>query len=422
MTTLAEPTTDQLFKMVADAGIKVDVEGVARRISAIKAQELTALEHLDEVTDFRRLLKKKPEPFITKKTKKVTEFAPHFNPRSKKHLTVWFEDQGLDVPHSFALDVLEQRMPYEVFQAVESAKRYRKFWGDLQTLRNHVSMDGRMHVEWTVAKTGRYYTGAPSIQTMAKVCREYLVPEEGNCFYVLDWNQQELRFLAHISQEPRLLEVFEKGADPHIAAYMLVTGQEPSVDPEMYKQQRDLGKMLNYALIYGMDADGLGGRLRIPNDVAQTLINKYLAAYPKLAEWRSYMYEMAERTSFVETMDGHRIELEVDPTDRGAATKLRRMVVNYTVQGTAARQLQAALRRVHGTGNPRIFASVRMLIHDAFLLEVPKGDVGATLARIVQLQMQVPFCGVTIPTEMHGPAYSWAEAMSPIEDEGVDAE
>lgn len=395
-----------IFKEISANGINVDVPGLMKRKSQLQAEELETLDKLDEVAEYSRLRKEYPAAF--KKSKKTD--PDRFNPRSRKHLTAWFQDRGEDIPHNFQESTLELRLPPDLFSLVMKGRRLRKYWGDLQTLRNHMGMDEKIHVEWTEAVTGRWYTGRPPIQTMAVVCREFLVPDEGNQFFVIDWMQQELRILAHLSNETRLLEIFEKGEDPHLASYMDATGQQISDDPEVRTRQRDLGKLLNYALIYGQDANGLGNTLKIANDVAAGLINRRFAALPNLSEWREEQFKIAAEKGYVETLDGRQIPV-VEGTDWRKEALRNRQAVNYKVQGSGAGQLNACLRRVYEDG---MINHVRATIHDALLVEAPAGNL--EVPQYFKETMEVPFHEFATPVEIKGPADSWRKAMQFIEE------
>lgn len=401
-----EITKEELFAEISRNGINVDVEGLARQKSRLQTEELETLDALDEFVDFPALRRQYPDAF--KFGKRDT---PRFNPRSRKHLGAWFESRGEDLPHAFSMEVLEPRLPPEMFDLVVRARRLRKYWGDLQTLRDHVQIDGKIHVEWSEAATGRWYTGAPAIQTMSKICRQFLIPDAGNGFWIIDWQQQELRILAHLSQEPVMLGWFSSGHDPHVGAYETVTGADWSVlDSDQQKEARDLGKMLNYALIYGLDAQGLGGRLRIGNDKAQLLINAYFKRLPVLAKWREEQRKIVAEAGYVETMGGRQIPVEPEPDRRDSDARLARKAVNYKIQGSAAEQLINALRNVHSLG---LLSHVRATIHDALLIETSPG--ADSVASSIAEAMRTPFMGVVNPVDVKGPAATWMEGMDLVE-------
>lgn len=408
MDTTQEITKEELFAEISRNGINVDVEGLARQKSKLQNDELETLDALDEFVDFPALRRQYPDAFAFKKRE-----TPRFNPRSRKHLGAWFMSRGEDLPHAFSMEVLEPRLPPEMFDLVVKARRLRKNWGDLQTLRDHVQIDGKIHVEWSEAATGRWYTGSPAIQTMSKICRQFLVPDEGNGFWIIDWQQQELRILAHLSQEPVMLGWFEDDHDPHEGAFELVTGNDlsdGSWSADQYKEARDLGKMLNYALIYGLDAQGLGNRLRIGNDKAQLLINAYFKRLPALASWRQYQKQIVREAGYVETMGGRKIPVELETDRRDAEERLARKAVNYKIQGSAAEQLINALRNVHSMG---LLSHVRATIHDALLIETSPGS--ESVASSIAGAMRIPFMGVENPVDVKGPAATWMEGMDLVE-------
>jgi DNA polymerase-1 len=401
-----------IFETIAKNGINVDLAGLVKKSQELVAEESAALDELDDLAEYRGLRERQPKAFSKKDTR--------FNPRSKKHINAWLVDRGEEETHSVAEDNIETRLPADMFELIMKARRLRKFHGDLQTLRKFMTADGKIHVQWTEAITGRWYTGKPPIQTMAKVCRNYLVPDEGNGFYVIDWSQQELRILAMVSQDPDLLRAFEEKKDPHVAAFERVTGNAYAIDtdPELAKTQREIGKMLNYALIYGLDAQGLGKRLRIDNTQAQSLINKYFQAFPRLAEWRQEQRQKVEETGYVETLGGRRIPVERNPKRRDADEEFTRKAVNYFVQGSAADQLVALLillKQKIFSGTPLIDL-IRATIHDALLLEIPLADEGKLIVSWFREAMEQPLLNILNPVEVKGPSASWRECMDWVED------
>lgn len=409
-----------IFDRISANGINVDFEGLVKEVSKLQTEETQALEELSELTEFGSLKRSQPKFFTKKDT--------FFNPRSKKHINAWLVEQGEEETHSVAEKNIETRLPADLFELIMKARRLRKFSGDLNTLRKHISGDGKIHVGWTEATTGRWYAGKPNIQTMAKICRQFMVPNSPDSgFYVIDWRQQELRILAHVSQDPALLAAFENGKDPHVAAYERVVGRSYATDdPELAKEQREIGKMLNYALIYGLDAQGLGSRLRIDNQQAQQLIEAYFQAYPRLAEWRQEQRQKVEETGYVETLGGRKIPVERDSKRRDADENFTRKAVNYYVQGSAADQLEQLLEaindlRFHGEPHPNpgeaVIDSIRATIHDALLTEQKNTPEGKHVVALIQDEMEKELIGLRMPVDVKGPAGTWREAMDWVEDE-----
>lgn len=394
-----------IFDKIAYNGILVDLPGAEQRIQELIALEQQQYKALDEAVDFMGLRERFPSHFDLKK-------QVHFNPRSKKHINALLKDRGQEEATSVREEQLYTLVPEEAAQIME-LRRTRNFIGALDNIVKwaHDSADGRIHVTWSEAKTGRYYTGEPPVQTMAKIAREYLIPSPGNVFYILDWRQQELRILAHLSGEKHFLDVFESNGDPHVMAYKLVTGLDMSEDPDVRAQQRDLGKMLNYALIYGLDAEGLGGRLKIPNAKAQQLMDLFFERLPALAVWVEGQKVRVAHTGVVETVLGDKIW--VTDEDSRRTNKLDRIAVNYKIQGSAAGQLKKALIRLdHFGASKNVIDRVRMTIHDALLVEVPEDPAkAAPWIQFFKKVMEMPFAGFPTPVDVKGPARTWREGM-----------
>jgi DNA polymerase-1 len=410
-------TPEAIYARISSNGITADTPGIRRKISQLKTEEADALDALDRATDYHGLRKRQPSAFTKKDTR--------FNPRSAKHINAILADRGEEPAHSVAESNLYLRLP-DLADQIMAARRYRKFWSDLDTLLKHVAPDDKIHVSWTKAITGRYYTGKPPLQTMSKVCREFLVPAEGNALWTIDWRQQELRILAHVSQEPFLLQGFEANEDLHVKAFEAVTGMPwegrnfaggAATDEfqERAKQQRDVGKMLNYALIYGLDAQGLGSRLRIPNDRAQRLMDKYFDAMPTLTKWREHQKQKVQQDGFVETLGGTVIPVELDKSRRDGQASLERKAVNYYIQGSAADQLVRTLQLIAVEGGPEWLDRIRATIHDALLIEATEGEQGKACILAFDRWMNVPVLGFPTPTEIKGPSPTWRQAMDTVE-------
>lgn len=406
MTISSVMDTKVILERISANGIRVDRQGAMEHGIVLETEEQQLFRKLDVATNYHELRSRRPGAF--------SKTDVHFNPRSKKHINALLVDRGEEETHSVAEQNLEIRLP-DLASLIMETRRVRIYMGALSNLLKW-SRDGYVHVSWSEAATGRWYTGEPPIQTMAKIARGYMVPERGKAFYILDWRQQELRILAHLSQEPAFLEVFDTHGDPHKMAYERVTGKQVSSDPDVLAKQRDIGKMLNYALIYGLDAQGLGGRLKIPNERAQKLIDAYFGRLPTLVDWRAKQAARVRSTGYAETIIGRRIPVRLDMNRRDAEARFERAAVNYCTQGSAADQMRETLKRIweHGNRNngSNMVDMIRCQIHDAFLIEC---EPGSGYINWFQKAMEIPVGGISSPVDIKGPAPSWKECMDWID-------
>jgi DNA polymerase-1 len=226
--------------------------------------------------------------------------------------------------------------------------------------------------------TGRYSCSDPPLQALDKRVRRAIEAAPGCVLLEADYSQMELRMLAHFTQDPALLHAFQHDEDLHRRTAARVLGiPEDAVTAD----QRDLGKTLNFSIIYGMTPVGLAE--------AEALLAAHAEAYPGITTWIAQVHQQAATTGDVRTLYGRRRYLpNIYSTLPGAAAEARRQAVNTIVQGTAADLLKLALVRL----NEMLPADVRMLlsVHDSVLFSVPVELVGETRRIVVEAMEATP--------------------------------
>ena len=191
--------------------------------------------------------------------------------------------------------------------------------------------------------------------------------------------------LAHVSQDPELLDAFRSGADIHRRTAAAGFGVEES---EVTRQQRDVAKMLNFGIIYGMSDFGLAWRMQMPREEAQRFIDEYFKRY---AQVRRYVLETKAfciEQGYVETLLGRRRYIP-DMTSRVNAVRnaAERMAINMPIQGTAADIMKIAMSRVHrALHESDLHARVLLQVHDELVAEVPRLEV-ERMARLLGDEM-----------------------------------
>src|SRR5438477_8920135 len=181
----------------------------------------------------------------------------------------------------------------------------------LGPLPNLIGEDGRLHTHFNqaVAATGRLSTSNPNLQAipirteLGREIRSAFVAEQGHRLVSADYSQVELRILAHVSGEPKLREAFARGEDIHAATAAEVLGKPQA---ELTKDERNIAKMVNFGIIYGISAFGLSENLEIPREEAQTYIDAYLARFPHVQDFIARMIEQATSDGYVTTLLGRR--------------------------------------------------------------------------------------------------------------------
>ncbi len=254
----------------------------------------------------------------------------------------------------------------------------------LSPLPSMLAADGRLHTTFnqTVAATGRLSTSNPNLQAipirteLGREIRSAFVAEEGWKLVSADYSQVELRILAHVSGEPKLKEAFARGEDIHAATAAEVLGKPQA---ELTKDERNVAKMVNFGIIYGISAFGLAEGLEISREEAQAYIDAYLARFPRVQEFIRRTIEQAERDGYVTTLLGRRRPIpELRAHNRQTRALGERLAVNSVMQGTAADIIKVAMvalhRRLRREGR---LSRLVLQVHDELLLEAPEAEVAA---------------------------------------------
>jgi DNA polymerase I len=278
------------------------------------------------------------------------------------------------------------RHEHEIVGVLEEWREYSKLLNTyLQPLPSLISPeDGRLHTHFNqaVASTGRLSTSNPNLQAipirteLGREIRSAFVAEPGHKLVSADYSQVELRILAHVSGEPKLRESFARDEDIHTTTAAEVLGKDPAT---LTKDERNIAKMVNFGIIYGISAFGLSENLEIPRDEAQAYIDAYLARFPYVQDFIARTIEQAKRDGYVTTLFGRRRPVpEIRASNRQTRSLGERLAVNSVMQGTAADIIKVAMVAIHRRLLEEGRASRLVLqVHDELLVEAPEREVGA---------------------------------------------
>ncbi|HEY5646583.1 MAG TPA: DNA polymerase I [Pseudomonadales bacterium] len=248
---------------------------------------------------------------------------------------------------------------------------------------------GRVHTSYhqAVAATGRLSSTDPNLQNIpirsadGRRIRQAFVAPSGRKIIAADYSQIELRIMAHLSGDEGLKQAFAEGRDIHraTAAEVFSVGLD-----EVSDEQRRNAKAINFGLIYGMSAFGLGRQLSISRTLAQDYIDRYFARYPGVAEYMEQTRAVAHDQGFVETVYGRRLYLpEIKSNNHQRRQAAERTAINAPMQGTAADIIKRAMLSVDawlpGSG---LDAVMIMQVHDELVLEAAEADVQAVVAGV----------------------------------------
>jgi DNA polymerase-1 len=244
-----------------------------------------------------------------------------------------------------------------------------------------VAADGRIHATFnqTVARTGRLSSDAPNLHNIpvrseeGKQFRKAFVPAPGFELLVADYNQIELRCIAHLAEDPGLIAAFEAGDDIHTATAARVFHVAPD---EVDGGQRAKAKMVSYGLAYGMEAYGLAQRLNIERSEAAQILDAYFAAFPAVKAYMERTVEEARERGYTETLFGRRRPIpELSSPNRQIKQAGERQAMNAGIQGLAADIFKVALIRLHEALEERGAESrIVLQVHDEVIVEVPPAE------------------------------------------------
>ena len=308
----------------------------------------------------------------------------------------------------------------EAHPIVETLLRYR----EVEKLRStygegllcEVAPDGRIHASFnqTVARTGRLSSDRPNLHNIpirteeGRRIREAFVPAKGTTFLIADYNQIELRVIAHLAGDPGLTEAFAEGRDIHATTAARIYGVEAK---DVTTAQRSKSKMVSYGLAYGMEAYGLSQRLGVDISEAAEILNSYFAAFPSVREYMERSVREARAKGFTETELGRRRYLPELMSDNFRVRQAaERQAMNAGIQGLAADIFKIALVRIDDAFEQSKLASRLVLqVHDEVLVEVPDSE-GERTEKIVREAMEHAY-PLNVPLEVHlSWGKSWADA------------
>jgi len=278
------------------------------------------------------------------------------------------------------------RGEHQIVEVIEEWREYSKllntYLGPLPELIS--DEDGRLHTTFNqaVASTGRLSTTNPNLQSipirteLGREIRSAFVAEQGYRLLSADYSQVELRILAHVSGEPKLREAFARGEDIHAATAAEVLGKDQAT---LTKDERNVAKMVNFGIIYGISAFGLSENLEIPREDAQTYIDAYLARFPLVQDFIQRTIERAERDGYATSLFGRRRPVpELKASNRQTRSLGERLAVNFVMQGTAADIIKKAMVAIHERLRTEGRAARLVLqVHDELLFEVPDVELSS---------------------------------------------
>jgi DNA polymerase I len=384
-------------------GVRVDVDLLRRIYDGLVAEGRRLEEEIQELCGTR---------FLVNSTQQLRR--------------VLFDELGLQpqkkTKTGFSTDAASLEKLRGLHPVIEPLLRYREVeklrstYGE--SLLGEVAPDGRIHASFnqTVARTGRLSSDRPNLHNIpirteeGRRIRRAFIPAEGRRFLVADYNQIELRVIAHLAQDPGLIHAFATGQDIHEATASRIFGVDPSA---VTIAQRSKAKMVSYGLAYGMESFGLGQRLGIPTEEAAEILNAYFVAFPSVREYMDRTVAEARDRGYTETLFGRRRQIpELQSTNYRLRQAGERQAMNAGIQGLAADIFKVALVRLdRGLEDQGRASRLVLQVHDEVIVEVDPAEEQAVAA--LTLEAMRGAAELSVPLEVNlSWGDSWADAKS----------
>jgi DNA polymerase-1 len=373
---------------------------------------------------------KRLEQELAQRTLQIYEAAGgEFNINSPKQLAdILFDKLQLPVlkrtgtsrAPSTAVEVLEE------LALAHDLPRYILEWRALMKLKSTyidalpqlVNPDtGRVHTcfNQAVAATGRLSSSDPNLQNipirtaLGREIRRAFIAEPDHVLISADYSQIEFRVLAHLAEDPVLVEAFREGADFHERTAVKIFGTDSGRDQH---DLRSVAKMVNYALLYGKSAFTLSKDIGVSQQEAQAFIDAYFAGFPRVRAFIDRTLADARATGIVRTMFGRRrLVPELNSRNGQVRMAAERVAVNLPIQGSAADIMKRAMIDVHAALEPHPDARMILTVHDELLFEVPRTRADE-IASIVRDRMQSA-AALRVPLTVDiGIGENWKDAKS----------
>jgi DNA polymerase I len=275
---------------------------------------------------------------------------------------------------------------------------------------------GRIHTSYhqAVAATGRLSSADPNLQNIpirtaeGRRIRQAFIAPPGSVLLAADYSQIELRIMAHLSGDERLLAAFAMGADIHRATAAEVFGTTLAAVSD---EQRRAAKAINFGLIYGMSAFGLARQLGIERGAAQAYVDLYFTRYPGVKRYMEETRSRAREQGFIETVFGRRLYLpDIESRNVQRRQYAERTAINAPMQGTAADIIKRAMITVdEWLERERPGATLIMQVHDELVFEVETAVVSGVTDQVRQLMSQAAVLAVPLVVDI-GVGKNWDEA------------
>ena len=396
------PSREVLFRMERN-GVLIDADALAQQSNELGKRLLELEQQAHELAG---------QPFNVNSPKQLAEILfKKLELPVKKKTPSGTPSTDEEVLSELALDY---PLPKVLLESRQLAKLKGTYTDKLPKMVN--AQTGRVHTSYAqaVAVTGRLASSDPNLQNIpvrsaeGRRIRSAFVAPAASSIVSADYSQIELRIMAHLSEDARLLDAFAHGEDVHRATAAEIFGVTPI---EVGPDQRRVAKVINFGLIYGMSAFGLARQLDLERSAAQSYIERYFARYPGVAKYMESTRNAAKMNGYVETVFGRRLWLpEIRAAQVGRRQGAERAAINAPMQGTAADLIKLAMIAVQRwIEHEQLRTKLIMQVHDELVLEVPDDELVRVRVELPPLMTQVAKLRVPLVVEV-GVGANWDQA------------
>jgi DNA polymerase-1 len=402
---------DISFRLVKQFAPQIKKQGFGKLFSEIEMPLVPILAQMEEAgvkldCDYLKKMAKQVDQEIKNLKAKIFKCAGcEFNISSTQQLRkILFEDLKISsdgvkrtkTGHSTAASELSKmRGKHKIIDLIMQYRELTKLKNTyIDTLPKQVDKKNRLHTSFnqTITATGRLSSSDPNLQNipirtdLGQKMRRAFVADSGHKLISADYSQIELRIVAHLAQDKKMIQAFLAGEDIHSATAAAVYGVPiDKIDSKM----RRTAKTVNFGVLYGMSAYGLSQSLRISREEAQDFIDTYFAIYPGIKKYTEEIVAKAKTTGYVETLFGRRRYLpELNSSVFVIRGSAERMAINMPVQGTAADIMKKAMINVKSKIKNQK-SKLLLQVHDELVFEVPQDEVKKSSKEIKKIMESV---------------------------------
>jgi DNA polymerase I len=378
----------RVIREMEKAGVAVDVDFLRTT-----GKKFEGMKHALE----KEIFELAGEPFVINSPKQMARilFEKLKMPPGKKTKTGYSTNEEVLSRLAKEYPICEKILSYR-----EIAKLISTYVDSILTLVDEKTKRVHTSFHQTGTITGRLSSTEPNLQNIpvrteiGREIRRAFVAPSGRVLLSADYSQIDLRALAHLSEDPVLIDTFNRGGDIHAATAAEIFHVSAS---DVTAEMRRRAKAINFGIVYGQQAWGLSQGLDIPREEAQSFITKYFERYAGVRGWIESTLSEVRKTGVVTTMAGRRRKInDIDSENSSARGFAERIAINTPIQGSSADIIKVAMIRVSEKLKQEKFATLMMVqVHDELLFEVPERELSDIMTMVKQemeaaYQLKVP--------------------------------